>query len=468
MKLRTILIITSSLLLSIHLSTAAQLANGIKIGEITQHTATVWTRITEHKQALHQDHKFGFRPGKDHKLKDLPNETPGSTGEVSLKYWIDGSEEVQKMDWTAVDQEKDFTRKLNLTNLQAGKKYQVRVSVRPVGSQEITASLNGTFVTAPVEESAAPLSFSIITGQGFYRRKNKDGHQIYQSMLEQKPAFLIHTGDVIYYDKSLPYAKNPKLARYKWNRIYALPKLINFHKQVSCYYLKDDHDVLKNDAWPGQKYGDLSFDQGVKIFREQTPFPEQSPYRTVRWGKHTQLWFMEGREFRSPNKGIPESQRTIWGKKQISWLEKSLSQSDATFKFIISPTPIVGPDRTTGKQDNHANAYYQREGDTIRKMLSQHKNTIVICGDRHWQYSSFDQKTGLMEFCSGPVSDLHASGYNLKSRKPNHKYLKICGGYLNVQVKENPITNTIDAHFTYHDVNGKINSVETVKANDAK
>ncbi|NIP95358.1 MAG: alkaline phosphatase, partial [Akkermansiaceae bacterium] len=47
--------------------------------------------------------------------------------------------------------------------------------------------------------------------------------------------------------------------------------------------------------------------------------------------------------------------KTIWGAKQKQWLFRSFEESDATFRLLISPTPVVGPDRG-GKNDNHANA----------------------------------------------------------------------------------------------------------------
>ena len=33
-----------------------------------------------------------------------------------------------------------------------------------------------------------------------------------------------------------------------------------FKREVSSYFIKDDHDTLKNDAWPGQTYGELTWD----------------------------------------------------------------------------------------------------------------------------------------------------------------------------------------------------------------
>ena len=37
---------------------------------------------------------------------------------------------------------------------------------------------------------------------------------------------------------------------------------------------------------------------GLRLFREQTALPAES-YRRVRWGRHLELWLLEGREHRS-------------------------------------------------------------------------------------------------------------------------------------------------------------------------
>jgi alkaline phosphatase D len=47
--------------------------------------------------------------------------------------------------------------------------------------------------------------------------------------------------------------------------------------------------------------GDFTFEQGLWIFPQQVPMGART-YRTYRWGKHLQVWLMEGRDFRSPNK----------------------------------------------------------------------------------------------------------------------------------------------------------------------
>jgi alkaline phosphatase D len=55
----------------------------------------------------------------------------------------------------------------------------------------------------------------------------------------------------------------------------------NFHLNVTSYFMKDDHDTLKNDCWPGQTYGDLKWDEGLAIFREQVPMGEKPTGQSV-------------------------------------------------------------------------------------------------------------------------------------------------------------------------------------------
>ncbi len=141
---------------------------------------------------------------------------------------------------------------------------------------------------------------------------------------------------------------------------------------------------------------------------------------------------MEGRDFRSPNRQPDGPEKTIWGAEQKAWFQRTLAESDATFRVLVSPTPLVGPDRQN-KADNHANASFQHEGDELRQFLSRQNNVVVVCGDRHWQYSSVDPKTGVREYCCGPLSDQHAGGWSQEDFFPDyHRYLKVIGGFLSV------------------------------------
>ncbi len=225
----------------------------------------------------------------------------------------------------------------------------------------------------------------------------------------------------------------PALARLHWERMFSLPRLVAMMRSTSSYWLKDDHDTLTNDSWPGMKAGELTFAEGQRIFRQQAPMGAQS-YRTFRWGRDLQIWFTDGRDFRSPNTMPDGPEKTIWGAEQKAWFKRTVKESDATWKVLISPTPLVGPDRKN-KNDNHSNDGFAHEGDEIRDWLKANvpDNFFVVCGDRHWQYHSVHPATGVQEFSVGPASDSHAGG-TPGENKEYHRFHRVEGGFLCVEL----------------------------------
>ncbi|MFQ6133555.1 MAG: alkaline phosphatase D family protein [Armatimonadota bacterium] len=400
-------------------------ANGVKVGEVTPKTAIIWTRLTQHPQRLNS----GSGVGKDVPPDQMEGAVPGAPGEVRVVFWRNALKaRVRHTRWVAVDPERDFTHQFRLTRLRPNTEFLFRVECRAHADAPVGPSLEGRFRTAPARGDPARVVFTVVTGQMYWDRDREDGYQAYPAMAALDPSFFVHTGDILYYDQKRPKATNVPLARYHWHRMYSLPTLVEFHKQVPSYFIKDDHDTLKNDCWPGQKAGDLTWEQGLAIFPEQVPMGD-STYRTVRWGKDLQIWMVEGRDFRSPNNMPDGPDKTIWGQKQKAWLKRTVAESDATFKVLISPTPIVGPDRES-KADNHANKAFQHEGDEIRRWIRDHApELVVVCGDRHWQYASVHPETGVREYCCGPISDQHAGGFREKI-EDYHRYFNVVGGFL--------------------------------------
>ena len=134
-------------------------------------------------------------------------------------------------------------------------------------------------------------------------------------------------------------------------------------------------------------------------------------YRTFRWGKGVQIWLTEGRDFRSPNAMPDGPDKTLWGRQQLDWLKRTLLESDADWRVLISPTPIIGPDRVT-KTDNHANPKgFWTEGQAFLDWIKEHEldNLLLVCGDRHWQYHAVDGRRSrqIHEFSCGPTCDQH-------------------------------------------------------------
>jgi len=136
--------------------------------------------------------------------------------------------------------------------------------------------------------------------------------------------------------------------------------------------------------------------------------------------------------------------------------------SDATFKILISPTPLVGPDRN-GKGDNHANKAFAYEGKQLRSFIGAQKNMFVCCGDRHWQYVSVAADSGVREYSCGPTSDKHAGGWSNDKRTPMHQYLNVTGGFLSVTISADPAGKPL-AVFRHFSTRGKLLNEDIQKA----
>ncbi len=451
-------------------------ATGIKIGEVTSTEAIVWVRLTRNNTRVSKDapmprvsyvdKQTGEPIEKNSKKKGTPvvsfpegssintieGACPGSQGKARFKYRARDDQEWSQMDWQVVDPEKDFTTQFMVSGLTPGEEYEILVEASPLKSEKISASIAGVFKTAPLTTDPANVNFMVTTGTSYPDIDSATGYKLYSSILELDPEFFIHTGDIVYYDQ---LAKTADLARWHWHRMYSMPDHIDFHRRVPSYFIKDDHDTWMNDCWPGREtdyMGTFTYKEGTRIFLEEVPMGDKT-YRTIRWGKDLQIWLVEGRDYRSPNTMEDGPDKTIWGEKQLEWLTSTVEDSDATFKLLVSPTPVVGPDRSS-KKDNHANESFSYEGDLIRNFISEQENMYTVCGDRHWQYISQDQETGVIEFSCGPGSHAHAGGWQQENKLPEHIYLNVVGGFMEVEVSRGTGQPTLTVR--HRDPDGKV------------
>ncbi len=383
---------------------------------------------------------------------------PGASGQVRLAY-ATGQEfrDAEESDWVAVRADQDFVHQFRLQGLKPGTKYYLKVEARDDQDSDVSDKATGSFGTPAAKDQWQDVSFGVVTGQSYWDLDDKQGYHIYPAMQRAEIDFLVPTGDTVYLDSEAPRARTEALARFHWHRMYSLPRHIELHRSVPGYWEVDDHDSWCNDCWPTLKapwMNPLTFEQGFAIYREQVPLGDDL-YRTVRWGKGLQVWMVEGRRYRSANTMPDGPQKTIWGKQQLEWLKRTILASDADFRVLISPTPIVGPDRDKGKNDNHSNLAFAHEGNHFRNWTKQQRleNFYVCNGDRHWQYMSVDPGTGLREFSCGPASDVHAGG-NPRQDKRIQPFLRVKGGFLTVSVTRPDGTPTIA--FRHHDVHGEV------------
>lgn len=261
--------------------------NGVHNGWVDQNSITIWTRLTQTPEmnwkgqpfiSLSKKEADALSKSKDvdylHRqqipagltLADMEGACLGTKGEVQLTYYKAGvpNSKVQ-LDWAKVEEEQNFTKQWKLTNLMPYTQYEMELKARTGKGQSIGATIRGTFATPPSSSQAKNISFSITSCHDYNRKDHPEGHKIYKAMEKDNLDFFVHTGDIEYYDKPNPWAMTEPLMYFKWNRLFALPLQRKFYANTATYFMKDDHDTLKDDAYPGAFYGPVSFEQPLEI-----------------------------------------------------------------------------------------------------------------------------------------------------------------------------------------------------------
>lgn len=383
------------------------LGQGTLCGEVTQFSALLQTRLTSATEL------------------DANGDLPGEAGVACFEWSVrEDFSEAQRTPFEMAREGKDFIVRAELTNLKPHTTYYYRTVY---GATEVSAKFGPecSFQTLPDAEKDTPVKFIVGSCMNYNKfmlgKKGKAsgpetatetdkrlGFPSFESMLKLQPDFFIGTGDIVYYDHPLRVAKTVPQLRQCWHEQFRFPRMIEFFRRVPTYWSKDDHDFRFNES--DNTSTELPLPKtGIDMFREQLPIAsgtDKPTYRTHRIGKHLQIWLTEGRDYRSPNEMADGPEKSLWGAVQREWLKATLKASDAKWKIIISPTPMVGPDDRK-KIDNHADiSGFRHEADAFFAWLKENKieNLKLICGDRHWQYHSI-HPSGIEEFACGALND---------------------------------------------------------------
>ncbi len=422
---------------------ASRQATGVKIGEVTPSSVQFWTRRTKGSTR----HASGVKSAPGLKAAALPLGTdpstlegscPGEPGELRVKLLTSAGKPISSTNWAEARADTDFTAQFAVSELKPGAAYRYTVETR--NSSKIDGTFAGVFRTAPAADALVPVSVAMLSCQKYSEHDHERGFLLYDSIAKAAPHFLLSVGDNVYYDSDDPKVNHVSIARHHWHRMYSQPALVECLRQVPGYWLKDDHDCYSDDCWPGfvnETMTPFTFDEGLKLFPEQAPMGAL-PYRRFRWGSGLEIFLLEGRDFRSSNRDADGVGKSLWGAAQKQWLLDGLNHSESRWKLIVSPGPLIGPDRKN-KHDNHSNDAFETEGREFRRWLAANSrvaDTVWVNGDRHWQYHSVDPETGVNEFCCGAASDSHASGTPGEDSRL-HRFHRVKGGFLSIQVHVN-------------------------------
>ena len=324
-----------------------------------------------------------------------------------------------------------------------------------VFSQGLLISEVGTFKTAPAQASNATVRFAISgdadATPGPNGRPGFNRFEVYGRMAAERNDFNINLGDTIYSDSELAGAAVARTVSEKWGKYrlgLALPALQRLRASAGLYSHWDDHEFINDFSKP--EHGEEIYAAGVKAFTDYAPVAKPSAatglYRSVRWGKNLELFFLDERSFRSAKAAdicngdlaptapqavrdafaalapglrrtvsplctatLNDPTRTMLGATQYAAFTKAIKASTARWKVIVNEVPI---------QQYYALPYdrwegYEAEREKLLHFLQDNvKNVVFLTTDTHGnlvnevRYKTFGtpEGSGMWEVVTGPVA----------------------------------------------------------------
>lgn len=326
--------------------------------------------------------------------------------------------------------ENDLTVQVRVTGLRPGTRYRYRFIQGGAASSAI-----GSFETAPRPTSRRKVRFAY-SGDADAQPATPGGppaynrFEVYDRMAGAGNDFNINIGDTIYSDSEVGGAPPALTLEQKWSKYkqnLALAPLKRLRARAGLFSHWDDHEFI-NDYSPQEKYGEGLYPIGAKAFTDYTPVrytPADGLYRSVRWGRNLELFFLDERSFRSakvsstsvcdnprtPGRpdlaptapqavrstfaliapplaepvapaclaAINDPSRTLLGTRQRDQFLRAVRRSKATFKVVMNEVPMMQLyalpyDRWEG---------YAAERQQVVTALSKVKNVVVLTTDTH-------------------------------------------------------------------------------------
>lgn len=389
---------------------------GVAAGEITSTSTVLWTRAP-------------------------------AAGPVRVELSRAGGGPTKRYEWRARPST-DLTVQGVVSGLRRGTTY------RYMFFQNRRSSPVGTFTTAPAPSATGEVRFAI-SGDADATRDaaGKPGFnrfEVYGRMAGEKNDFNINLGDTIYSDSEIGGAPIARTVEEKWAKYrlgLELAPLRRLRQSTGLYSHWDDHEFV-NDFSQAEN-GSPIYAAGVKAFANYAPVARPGRlglYRTFRWGRQLELFFLDERSFRSAKAddacgndlapAAPQSvrdgfatlapalknpvsvacttalndpTRTMLGAAQYAAFTNAIKASKATWKVVVNEVPI---------QQYYALPYDRWEGYAaererlLRFLQANVRNVVFLTTDTHAnfvnevRYRTFGtpESSGIWEVVTGPVA----------------------------------------------------------------
>jgi len=377
-------IILATLLISLQFTTTAQnklLQSGPMVGYSEMLEVSIWVQTTK-------------------------------SANVSIAYWpINNTDNKHFTNIIYTEKDKAFTASLIADTLEPGNKYHYELLIN---NEVVALPYPTTFQTQPLWKwRTDPPNLSFVMGSGTYINEEKydrpgkgygDGYQIFNTMTNLNPDFMIWLGDNIYLREPDWNSKTGIFHRYTHTR--SLPEMQAFLASTHNYAIIDDHDFGPNDS-------DRSFwnrNETLEAFDVFWPNPSvgvgniEGAITSFQWGD-ADFFLLDNRTHRTPNKR-KTGEKTQLGEEQLQWLVDNLINSYGSFKFVVMGGQLLS---TSASYESYSNYGFEKERQRIIDYIYAEniKNVVFLTGDVHFSEIAVlkeDGKPTIWDITSSPLN----------------------------------------------------------------
>ena len=331
---------------------------------------------------------------------------------VSIEYWPIGNTKNRHFtNIVTTEKDKAFTALLIADTLEPGKKYGYQLIIN---NDIVDLPYATTFQTQQLWKwRTDPPNFSFVMGSGTYINEEEydrpgkgygDGYQIFNTMANLNPDFMIWLGDNIYLREPDWNSKTGIFHRYTHTR--SLPEMQAFLASTHNYAIIDDHDFGPNDSdrsfwnknqtleafdlfWANPSHGVGNIDGAITSFQ---------------WGD-ADFFILDNRTHRTPNKR-KTGEKTQLGEEQLQWLVDNLINSYGSFKFVVMGGQLLS---TSATYESYSNYGFEKERQRIIDYIYAEniKNVVFLTGDVHFSEIAVLREEGkptIWDITSSPLN----------------------------------------------------------------
>jgi alkaline phosphatase D len=224
---------------------------------------------------------------------------------------------------------------LDVTGLTPGERYQYAFVEVDFAQKPLARSSVGRFRMAPRANDLLPLTIGGVSCTFNLFEPTILEHAGARNDLD----FFMLLGDTTYNDGC------DDLTQFRENWAHNLSKegYLSLRKSTSVIATLDDHEIHNN--FDPETVEPQLLQDAKQAFFEHQPVRRSNEdsgriWRKIRWGRTAEIFVLDCRTERLPSTRESASAQYI-SPKQMQWLKKSLSESDAVFKIIMNSVPIA-------------------------------------------------------------------------------------------------------------------------------